>query len=84
MSTPTSASAGPDGSASSTSASTVRGERAVVGERFERRVGQRVDRVGTDQLVDVEHVGVVGVLGRVDAHSGRWTRAPRAARASQR
>ena len=36
----------------------------MVGERFEGGVGQRVDRVRTDQFVDVERVGVCVILGR--------------------
>ena len=39
-------------------------ERAVVGERLDRRVGQRVDRVRSDQLVDVQRVRVGRVLRR--------------------
>ena len=37
--------------------------RAVIGECFERRLGQGVDRVGSDELVDVEHIGVRRILG---------------------
>ena len=37
--------------------------RAVVAERVERRRRHGVDGVGTDQLLDVEHVAVVLVLG---------------------
>src|SRR4051812_38667167 len=37
---------------------------AVVVQRVDRRLCQRVDRVAPDQLVDVERVGVGGVLGR--------------------
>ena len=40
------------------------GQRAVVLEGVEGGVGHRVDRVGTDQRVDVEGVGVGRVLGR--------------------
>ena len=36
----------------------------MVGEGFEGGVGQRVDRVRTDQFVDVERVGVCVILGR--------------------
>src|SRR5450759_5944252 len=36
---------------------------AVVGERAQRLLGHRVDHVGTNQLGDVEHVGVGRVLG---------------------
>ena len=36
---------------------------AVVGERAQRLLGHRVDHARSDQLLDVEHVGVAGVLG---------------------
>ena len=36
---------------------------AVVGEGAQRGLGHGVDDVGRDQLLDVEHVGVGGVLG---------------------
>ena len=37
---------------------------AVVGERVDDRLRHRVDHAGGDQLLDVDHVAVVGVLGR--------------------
>src|SRR5215208_1992280 len=40
------------------------GEGAVVLEGGDGRLGQGVDRVGPDQAVDVQGVGVGGVLGR--------------------
>ena len=57
---------------------------SVVFEGLEGVVGQRVHRVGADQLVDVQRVGIVGFLVEVDAQSGRCTRAPRSTSASQR
>ncbi len=39
------------------------GDRAVIAERVHRRGRHRVDGVGADQLVDVQHVGVGLVLG---------------------
>ena len=50
--------------ASSTIGVDASGEVAVVGKRLDGRVGQGVDGVGTDQLVDVQRVGVGRVLGR--------------------
>ena len=35
----------------------------MVGERAQRGLGHRVDHVGRDQLLDVEHVGVGRILG---------------------
>ena len=58
--------------------------RGVVARGLERGVGHRVDGVRADQLVDVQRVGVGSFLVDVDAHSGRWTRAPAAASFSQR
>ena len=40
------------------------GQGAVIDERLDGGVGQRVDRVGADQLVDVQRVGIGGVLRR--------------------
>ena len=40
------------------------GQLAVILERGDGRLGERVDRVGPDQAVDVERVGVGRVLGR--------------------
>ena len=37
--------------------------RAVIAEGVERRRRHRVDGVGTDQLLDIEHIAVVLVLG---------------------
>ena len=61
-STPTSASAAQSASASSTPSVDGARQRAVVVERLDRGVGQRVDRVRPDQVVDVERVGVGRVL----------------------
>ena len=60
------------------------GQRAVVGERLDRRVGHRVDGVRPDQLVDVQRVRVVRVLRRRARPQRALDRAPRAASASQR
>ena len=50
--------------ASATSLSTVRAAVRVVARGVDGRVGHGVDRVRADQLVDVERVGVLGVLRR--------------------
>ena len=60
------------------------GDRAVVDEGVERGVGQGVDRVGADQLVDIERVAVGGVLGSGRRPERPLDVRPRAASASQR
>ena len=64
MSTPTPASASQTASARLDVGIDAAGERAVVGEGLDGGLGQRVHRVGADQLVDVQRVGVGRVLGR--------------------
>ena len=57
---------------------------AVVGERLQRLVGHGVDGERGGQRVHVQHVGGVGVLVEVLAHSSRCGRAPSLASRRQR
>ena len=71
MSTPTSGELGPDGFGLVHVGIDAAGDGAVVDEGVERGVGQGVDGVGTDQLVDIQRVAVGGVL-----RSGRGPERP--------
>ena len=57
---------------------------AVVAERLDRLGRHRVDRVGTDQLLDVEHVPVGGVLGARAGPQRTLHAAPARAQAGER